>query len=261
MLLEELAAADGSGAWVQEILNPRIGLNAHLSWEVECATGRERAWQTVLYSTNQSIDLMWHYLSVEAKERFMRYFRRTWLCYRVSFPLANAVRLKALLDDDSLIALPGVRSIEYDSGSRRFVVVTKDPHRGCEISVQADYVINATGYSDDITAARVPLVRNLLNRGLAEPDPFGGIKVRFGDSAVIGRGGVQTGLVALGSLTTGTYFFTNAMDVNARLAGQALRGLLARSADQPAVQATDQMPLQDPATYGKGAARRMAYLS
>lgn len=48
-------------------------------------------------------------------------------------------------------------------------------------------------------------------------DPFDGFRTDFKTGALLTSSGLpQRHLFALGSLTTETYFFTNAMDVNAR---------------------------------------------
>ena len=59
----------------------------------------------------------------------------------------------------------------------------------------------------------------MLDSGLATAHPFGGVVVDFDTNELCTRTGtLLSGVFALGALTSGTHFWTNAMNVNARLA-------------------------------------------
>jgi uncharacterized NAD(P)/FAD-binding protein YdhS len=70
----------------------------------------------------------------------------------------------------------------------------------------------------------------MVSSGQARCHKFGGIDVDFDTSLVLTKNGKQhDGLFALGSMVSGTYFWTNAMNVNCRLVGGVAKEIIERS--------------------------------
>ena len=111
----------------------------------------------------------------------------------------------------------GIQRVGYDEAENCYNIELIDNAWNHEMRVRSRYFINATGYNLSVGESEVALIQNLLKRKLATADPFGGFRTDFKTGALLSSSGLpQRQLFALGSLTTGTYFFTNAMDVNAR---------------------------------------------
>ncbi len=227
LIVQEIEHVDDKPFDLSQVLNVEAGAYDYLQSEIVLAQGKERLWQSVIYSLNGVIDTIWNYLADADKTRFMRDYRNLWLSYRVSFPVQNALRLQELMRTDRLTLLSGLQSIEYDRATRRFLMECVDPRTGLSSLVRTPCLINATGYTSDVTDCTVPLIRNLLARKLARPSPFTGFEVDFHIGTVQGASAWHSDrLYALGALATGAWLFTNAFDVNVRYAEQAAQRIV-----------------------------------
>ncbi|MFG5408323.1 hypothetical protein ABXN37_09610 [Piscinibacter sakaiensis] len=204
-----------------------------LEAEIALARSRPRAWQSIGNALNECVDLAWQVLDEPGRRRFDRDWRAVWMARRVSFPLENALLLRELLREGRLQVhrgFAGVTALPRDGFELRL-----QPHGGgAERRLQVQGLVNATSFSTDAGAALAeqPLLRSLIDAGLAVPDPDGGLRLDADTGALLRRDGeVEPTVTVLGSLAAGTYFWTNAMEVNARLAmGQARRAVAALAA-------------------------------
>lgn len=221
LLNQELLAAGGREIDIQEILSEGKTAYDYLCQEIYKATQAPRLWQSIAYSLNSVIDLIWHHLRKEDKKRFYCEYRDLFISYRVSFPLENARRLQKLMETGQLDIHCGIQNVGYDEAKKCYNIELIENAWKHEMSVRSHYFINATGHNLSVDESEVALIQNLLKRKLATADPFGGFRTDFNTGAILSPSGLpQRNFFALGSLTTGTYFFTNAMDVNARHASE-----------------------------------------
>jgi len=219
MLLQELQICEGRLPRLDDIMRTGEGPHRYLDSEISEAQVQDRAWQAIVYALNDSIDLIWHMLSAAEKRVFQAKFKSLWLSYRVSFPIQNARKIQQLLHRDQLTVYGGYRDAYLDDANGRFAISVADASKGFEATLYADSLINATAYTSQVSMCRSPLLRSMVANGLVRPSEFGGIDVDFDTGRVVSRSGAQmSGLYALGSLACGTYFWTNAMNVNTRLA-------------------------------------------
>ena len=219
VLRQEIEEATGASVDLEQIMNSGAGILDYISSEIAQASNAERLWQSVIYSTNSVIDYVWHRLSCEDKHVFQKTFGSLWSSYRVSFPVKNAHKLHALLRADQVLVFGGVKQVSYNETSQVFETRIDDRSNGFRTIIESEYLINATGYSVDVEQSDVPLVRNLLRRRLAKASQFGGFDLDFDSGKLIDAAGkIWANVSVLGSLASGTYFWTNAMDVNVRLA-------------------------------------------
>jgi uncharacterized NAD(P)/FAD-binding protein YdhS len=227
MLQQEIARASGLPCDLVAIMNAGAGILDYIASEIAMADSAERLWQSVIYATNGVIDYVWHRLSHADKGRFQSLFGSLWSSYRVSFPLKNAQRLHALLRADRVLVFGGVKAVAFNEASGMFETRIDQRDSGLRSVIESAYLINATGYSVDVAGSRVPLVHNLLRRKLASANEFGGFNLDFDTGRLVDPAGVVAPNIAvLGSLAAGTYFWTNAMDVNVRLARRQVDDLL-----------------------------------
>lgn len=245
LLMKELELSEGQIPDLKSIMRTGQGPHKYLDSEISDATVCDRAWQAIAYSTNESVDLIWHALSLDQKRLFQREFKSLWHSYRVSFPVQNALKLQRLLHSDQLNVYAGYKDAFYDEATGRFAAFIHDKNKGFEATLLSDAFVNATGYSTDVSKTRSSLLKGMLSSGLICADEFGGIKLEFETGRAVARSGlVLRGLFALGSLASGTYFWTNAMNVNTRLAAGIVQTVLADIADQEeAIEQPQPLPL------------------
>lgn len=83
--------------------------------------------------------------------------------------------------------------------------IDPDKRKGFEATIFSDSLINATGYTTQVSQCNSPLLRGMLASGLVRANEFGGVDVDFESGRVLSRAGRQMkGLFALGSLASGT---------------------------------------------------------
>jgi uncharacterized NAD(P)/FAD-binding protein YdhS len=217
ILVAEINGIQRNQTNINTILNAEAGMHAYLSEEINLANRGNRTWQSVVYATNAIIDHLWNRLATDEKHRFWKFFRSQWFSYRVSFPIENAMKLQELMRVDQLTVYSGMVGVNFCPKRKRFEVELLDPQRDTRQVISTRYIINATGFSISVVESDMPIVRRLLERGLAKPCVFGGFQVDYESGRLLDaldRPCSRT--YVLGSMTSGTYFFTNAMDVNAR---------------------------------------------
>ncbi len=219
----ELRRAGIDPADVLAMAAPPLPAQAFVEREIELAETAARPWQSMGNALNEVIDQLWHLLDEPGRQQFEREIRPVWLARRVTFPLSNARLLLQRMRSGQLTMAGGLVGIDAGAGplgqdgfALRFAAAP---------AVRVDVLINATSFSSDPLPGAMPLLDALQRRGLAVTDPYGGFALDFATGCVRrADGAVDPRLSVLGSLAAGTYFWTNAMDVNARLAmGQARR--------------------------------------
>jgi uncharacterized NAD(P)/FAD-binding protein YdhS len=230
LVIRELEMHEGGSPDLRTILRSNEGPQRYLDAEIEQASVRDRVWQAVVYGMNDAIDLIWHHLPDEDRRVFERDFKSQWLSYRVSFPLDNARKLQQLLHSDQLSVYGGCAEVCFNDAMGQFSINVADTRKSFAASMYTDCLVNATGYTTQVTQCASPLLRSLVASGQARSHEFGGIDVDFDTSLVLARSGRRhDGLFALGSMVSGTYFWTNAMNVNCRLADNVARHVFERA--------------------------------
>jgi len=210
LVRQEIAHATG-GEVPQDFALPAppADLAAYLEREIELARS-PRPWQAVLYSTNAIIDQLWMALRDSEKAMFLSDYFSAFMSYRVSIPAENAAKILACLKSGQLSFHAGEFAIEAAADGKPVI------RMGGQAALAYDYLINATGSPRSTKRLDSTLLANLLRRGMAVEHPLGGIAVDRNSYAVIGRSSGKARLHAMGELTTGTFFFTSALDINAR---------------------------------------------
>ncbi|MGW2601504.1 FAD/NAD(P)-binding protein [Streptomyces klenkii] len=191
----------------------------------DAAEGRNR-WYAALDATGHLAPRLWHRMDDAAKEVFLAKHASLWAMYRHSMPLPNAEKLWRLVRAGQLHAHTGLRAA-VAHGGRHTLTCVED---GREREFGADYVVNATGASPDITELDDPLIGNLRQAGRLRPHRHGGVDVDFGTGRLIGLDGTaNTPVYFVGPLTRGVHFYTNSVETlrtnSAATARSVLRGL------------------------------------
>jgi uncharacterized NAD(P)/FAD-binding protein YdhS len=181
-------------------------------------------WQAAVDALRPHLPGLWQRLSLPDKRLFLRHVARYWEVHRHRMPPATARRIDTLRSAGRLSVQRG-----------RIIAVTERPaglcvriaHGGRVTELAAGWLINATGPAADITVTADPLLRGLLDSGLARPDPLRlGLEVDAGGALLRASGTPNDIIVALGPPLRGQLYETTAIpeirDQAAALAGRLL---------------------------------------
>jgi uncharacterized NAD(P)/FAD-binding protein YdhS len=211
---EEIDLAEGRPLSVSELTppppeDPLAFLEAEIA-----AAAKPRPWQAVLYSTNALVDYAWRFIDEADRALWMSSYQSLWMGYRVSIPIENARRLVGYMREGRLSIVRGrVHISRTEEGNFEAVVA----HGERQQRFTWDGVMGATGTPRDVTQMDSRLVANLLNRGLARAHPHGGLDVHGETGALIDQEGrVNERILSIGELTSGVFFFTSVLEINAR---------------------------------------------
>lgn len=179
-------------------------------------------WRVVVNALRPQTPALWAGLAPEAQRRFLRHLRPWWDSHRHRTAPEIAARIAALIAEGRLRILSGEIAHAAREGA-----VWRLQHRGRGSAVRHRMevvgVINCTGADYDLRRWDDPLVRQLLDEGLARAPANGlGFDIdpdnRLRDTA----GAAQPGLFALGPLALGSFWETLAVpELRARAAAIA----------------------------------------
>lgn len=200
-----------------------------LAREIKASEG-PRPWQAVLYATNAVIDFIWSNMPDEERRKFWPYMS-WWMAYRVSIPAENAIKLLDRMEARRLDVYSGPIDVSHDG--RCFQVEVSSQSEICRFAYDA--VVVGTGTPRDVRQIECPLVQRLLSEGIATPHGFGGVQIAEATGALIDAQGVaDERITVLGELTSGAYFFTSVLEINARHAHRRAETILQRLTPQQA---------------------------
>ena len=226
-LLSERVLAAGGALDVKEFLGLNAELRVSLDHEIRAASEDSRVWQGVAISLNEVVEHAWNMMPDAERQRLYKIWRPIWMNRRATFPLVNAIKIRRYLEAANFDILEAGEGLQITAAAGGGFDVRIQARGNHESALAVDYVVNATGMSTDVTRATDGLVVALLESGMAVPDPYGGLRLDFDTGCLIdAQGTVQQDISALGSLATGTYFWTMSLDVNARLALEQARRLV-----------------------------------
>lgn len=165
--------------------------------------GRGNGWQNVLLASYTIVDRLWYALSDRDKEIFLKKHYGLWMTYLAAFPPMSARRLLAEMDEGRLSLSCGLVKIE--PVSHGFDLLKED---GSKESV--DYLVDGRGVGYNYDDLKLdPLIGSLLQQGLVEVHPHGGLKVDRTTYEAIGKDGELTlNFHIFGDMTKGEFLAT-----------------------------------------------------
>jgi uncharacterized NAD(P)/FAD-binding protein YdhS len=184
------------------------------------------SWFEVMDALRPLVPGLWRRLPADDQRMFLRHVARYWEVHRHLMPPATASRITALQATGRLVVHRGrvVAMTEHDGRLQILADTGADTRQ-----LDADWLINGTGSTPDVTATASPLLRDLFSTGLARPDPL-----RLGidatpDGRVLSTAGAPSDvLFALGPPLRGLWYETTAIpeirDQSAALARQITAG-------------------------------------
>lgn len=210
ILTKEVGLAYGSPTLLSEWFERPTNAIEHFQNELQTYKSKKKiVWQSVLIALNQVIEEIWHELNESDKWIFIQFYKSRWMAYRVGIPVQNARKIYNLFISNQLSLIKNFNKLAYENG--KFLVDTNANR------FEFDYIIDATGNSEEINLIDSLLLTNMLGQGLIKPHRYGGLEVDFLSSRVINTdNSVESNLFTIGNLTSGTYFFTSVLELNIR---------------------------------------------
>lgn len=162
----------------------------------------EVGWRAAVDSLRPYSHRLWQSLPIDEKRRFLRLGRPWWDIHRHRIAPEVAARIDGLVRECRLEVVAGrLWSLERE-GDRVKARIRRRGRDEPEPERSFAYVFNCTGPLHDIARTRDPLIRQMMDDGLAVPDELGiGLSVD-GHARVAG----SERLWALGALTKGRYW-------------------------------------------------------
>lgn len=163
---------------------------------------RSGAWRGVIDSLRPITASIWQGWSLAQRRSFVRHLRPWWDVHRHRIAPQIGETLAALRDGGRLTVAAG-RIAGFDGDQ---VLIRARGARIAEARRCAG-IVNCTGPQGDIRRSDNPLIRSLLDRGVARPDPLGlGLDIDM-QGRVLGPEGVAApGLYAIGPMTKGAFW-------------------------------------------------------
>jgi uncharacterized NAD(P)/FAD-binding protein YdhS len=185
-------------------------------------------WQDIMDALRPQIPLIWEQLPEADKRLFLRHVARYWEVHRHRVPPETARRIAALTLAGRLVLHRGrVSAASTEQGGLRVRI----DQGGSSTELDAGWLINCTGAAADITTTVDPLLRHLLDSGLARPDPLRlGLDADSGGALRDAAGRPASDLVTLGPLLRGCWYETTAIPEIRDQAAALARYLLTRQA-------------------------------
>jgi len=212
---------------LDDVLHPGLSPLDYLARDIRDSASGAKKWQFVIYALNDIVEEVWRHLSDAGRSEFMALYRTDFMSYKVAIPPRNARILQQLLRDRILTVLTSTGLVSHRAEKACYAYSARDSFTGKKFELEADFVINATGFATSYADPQDRMTRCLIEQGLAAPHPHGGLQVDFHTSNLIDKTGRMVEQIScLGTLTCGTYFWTAAMDVNAKIAWRLALRLL-----------------------------------
>lgn len=163
-------------------------------------------WRAVFDRLRQGARGLWRRWTPAQKRRFLRHLRPLWDVHRHRMSPGTAREIGSLLASGELRVLAGKLTGAVLDGET-VEVAWRPRHRRRPIRDRFDLVINCTGPLGTIQHSAEPVIRDLLTKGYARPDPLGlGLEVDEAGRLTDAAGRPAPGLYAIGPLTRGAFW-------------------------------------------------------
>jgi uncharacterized NAD(P)/FAD-binding protein YdhS len=157
-------------------------------------------WRAAITLVREHAPELWHSMPAPERRRFLRHLRTYWDVHRHRLPEQTLEQLAALRHQHRLTVHAG-RVLDLQLRDGRVRVSWRPRGSQLRATMDVDRVINCSGPDQDPRAARDPLLRSLLARGLAVADPLGlGVRTGKYGALIDAHGRASRGLYYLGAM-------------------------------------------------------------
>lgn len=193
------------------------------------ACARSADWRSVIDALRPQLSQLWQSLAPADRARFLRHLRSYWDVHRHRIPRDSQAQLDAWQREGGLQVL-AARVLGPVHRQGRLQVQLRGRGEARPERIEVDAVIRATGLNTDLARCDDPLLRGLLQSGLACADPLGlGLHCDDDFNLLDSRALPVPGLHALGPLVRGQFWEMTAV-AELRVAARTLARRLAAEA-------------------------------
>lgn len=166
----------------------------------------EVGWRTAVDEIRPFTRAIWRGASPSVRRRFVRHLRPWWDVHRHRMAPLVAQWFEAERARGRIV-VSGGRIVSVAAGAAGVTVAWRPRGRSTEASLEVARIINCTGPGNDLAATTDPVLRSVIDRGLARPDELGlGLDVCV-DGCLIDAGGYpDRRLYAVGPITRGAFW-------------------------------------------------------
>lgn len=210
-LKRELINMDEPEFYRAQSLLQEKGLVDYWSYLLSRSENGDLPFQDTLASTRYFAHKLWRKLSVKERLEFQKKYGAFWANWRHPIPIGVISELKDYASQGRLFVHKSTSKTSLLNG--RYQVETK---KGV---VKAESFIDGTGGTSLMHSTNSQLIRNLLNRKLAQPNPCGGLQIDNLTYSLLNSKNISH-IYCLGPLAKGDLFSTNAFWFNSQCASQ-----------------------------------------
>ncbi len=179
--------------------------------ELHAAGAQGYDWRAVIDALRPATQTLWRVLPLVEQRRFLRHVRCYWDVHRHRIAREIGEKLDELFASGRLAPHTGSVHAYREDDHGVDILVRKRCGEGFEV-IRAERVINCSGPQCNYRKLKHPLVTNLLEQGLARPDPLAlGLDVAADGALVDGSGQPSSRLYTLGPVQKGMLWETIAV--------------------------------------------------
>jgi uncharacterized NAD(P)/FAD-binding protein YdhS len=184
-------------------------LSYFVRWFRDLVRSTERAggdWRDVVDGIRPFNQRIWRSWPASAKRRFIEHTRAWWDIHRHRMPPTLHERMSQAVENGALELVAGKFLGARHDGNAIDATIRRRGAAGTE-TLRIGRIYDCTGITADLTTGTNPVVRSLIDRGLARPDPLHiGLDVTEACAIVKADGQPSERLYAIGPLTRGAFF-------------------------------------------------------
>jgi len=179
------------------------GLLRQLRIAASDTAGFHAGWREAVDSIRPDTNAYWQACSALEQRRFLRHLRPFWDTHRHRMAPQIGATVHSSLRDGTLKVLAGsTRGMRLAADGLEVDVSTRGS--GKTETLHVERVINCTGPAANLARTANPLLRNLVERGILQPDRHRLGALVDGDGALMPASGALVPIYALGPLRMGT---------------------------------------------------------
>lgn len=178
--------------------------------------------QNLLHDMSPFLPEIWMALTESDKQLFYDKYYEKWDKLRSSFPIATAKELISAWEKNKITVSDKLINVVKNNQSFTLILKGQEPQ-------QVDYIINAAGAQRNVSfdMERMPLLSQLLNERLLQPETFGGVQISLPNfSAISQRYGILPTLKVHGDLISGIQFGNNSVNMVSESAIPAVKDIV-----------------------------------
>lgn len=197
--------------WLTSLVKPTLRtIVRRVRQEIKWAMAQGYDWRFVIDSLRSVTPHLWQALSTADRKRFLRHVRPYWDVHRHRVA-PEIAQLIAQLRQAGQLQICAGRIQAYDEDAHGVNVTIQQRH-GKQIRMRSHWVINCTGAEDNYSKLQHPLIQQLLEAGLIQPDSLQlGLKADANGNLVQADGSFSPWFYTLGSPCKGQRWETTAV--------------------------------------------------